>query len=97
MPLIVTGGFRTRVGMKKALEDGDCDMIGLARPAVIHPTLPRDVILNEKVADEDAVLEVKRIDSPWLAMMTGIKGIGSGTETVSDSIFYKSRCGLETC
>ncbi|TVY85843.1 NADH-dependent flavin oxidoreductase, partial [Lachnellula willkommii] len=31
--LMVTGGFRTRVGMEQALESGGCDLIGIGRPA----------------------------------------------------------------
>jgi 2,4-dienoyl-CoA reductase-like NADH-dependent reductase (Old Yellow Enzyme family) len=32
MPLMITGGFRTRAGMAEALATGDCDVIGLGRP-----------------------------------------------------------------
>ena len=37
MPMMVTGGFRTRAGMEAALATGDTDMIGLGRP-VLHPS-----------------------------------------------------------
>jgi len=33
-PLAVTGGFRTRSGRQDALTAGDCDLVGIARPAV---------------------------------------------------------------
>ncbi len=32
MPMLVTGGFRTREGMDEALRSGDCDVVGLGRP-----------------------------------------------------------------
>lgn len=32
MPLMVTGGFRSREGMEAAISDGECDVIGIARP-----------------------------------------------------------------
>ena len=32
MPLMVTGGFRSRTGMEAALASGDTDVIGIARP-----------------------------------------------------------------
>lgn len=39
MPLMVTGGFRTRAAMEEALA-GACDVIGLARPLVSDPACP---------------------------------------------------------
>ncbi len=44
IPLMVTGGFRTRAGMEAALSSGDCDMIGLGRPLCTHPGLPRQLL-----------------------------------------------------
>jgi 2,4-dienoyl-CoA reductase-like NADH-dependent reductase (Old Yellow Enzyme family) len=32
VPLAVTGGFRTRAGMQSAIESGECDVVGIARP-----------------------------------------------------------------
>jgi len=32
VPLAVTGGFRTRAGMQAAVESGECDVVGIARP-----------------------------------------------------------------
>ena len=40
VPLMVTGGFRTRAGMERALAGGACDVIGLARPLCLQPELP---------------------------------------------------------
>ncbi|MFW0788346.1 nitroreductase family deazaflavin-dependent oxidoreductase [Gordonia sp. CPCC 205333] len=37
IPLAVTGGFRSRVAMVDALAAGDCDVIGLGRPAAVDP------------------------------------------------------------
>ena len=37
VPLVVTGGFRTRGSMNKALADGSTDLIGLGRPLVLDP------------------------------------------------------------
>lgn len=37
-PLMVTGGFRSRAAMVSALEAGDLDLIGIARPLVGDPT-----------------------------------------------------------
>ena len=54
MPMMVTGGFRTRAGMEAALE-GDCDVIGLGRPLCWQPDLPRRLLARE-------VDEVPRIE-----------------------------------
>jgi 2,4-dienoyl-CoA reductase-like NADH-dependent reductase (Old Yellow Enzyme family) len=43
MPLMVTGGFRSREAMEAALE-GACDVIGLGRPLCWQPDLPRRLL-----------------------------------------------------
>ncbi len=44
MPLMVTGGFRTRAGMLQARETGAVDVIGIARPFAIDPDLARRIL-----------------------------------------------------
>jgi 2,4-dienoyl-CoA reductase-like NADH-dependent reductase (Old Yellow Enzyme family) len=46
LPLLLTGGFRTRSGMVAALagERGAVDMIGLARPMALEPDRPRGLL-----------------------------------------------------
>ncbi|MFZ5616353.1 MAG: NADH:flavin oxidoreductase/NADH oxidase family protein [Pseudomonadota bacterium] len=39
MPLMVTGGFRSRAAMDEALTSGAADLIGLARPLCIDPDI----------------------------------------------------------
>ncbi len=39
MPVMVTGGFRSRAGMEAALASGDTNLIGLARPFCLDPDL----------------------------------------------------------
>jgi 2,4-dienoyl-CoA reductase-like NADH-dependent reductase (Old Yellow Enzyme family) len=46
MPLMVTGGFRSRAAMQAALE-GACDMIGLGRPLCWQPDFPRRLLARE--------------------------------------------------
>jgi 2,4-dienoyl-CoA reductase-like NADH-dependent reductase (Old Yellow Enzyme family) len=82
VPLMVTGGFSTRVGMEKAVADGDCDMIGLGRPAVINPSLPNNVVFNPELKDEDATLFRKKNPIPWIVKQLGIKAIGAGIDSV---------------
>lgn len=44
MPLMVTGGFRTREGMEQAILADKIDMIGLARPLCTAPNLPNQLL-----------------------------------------------------
>lgn len=47
VPLMVTGGFRTKDGMNEALETGACDLVGLARPLCVKPALPAALLSGE--------------------------------------------------
>jgi len=38
-PLMLTGGFRTVSTMEKALEEGELDIVGIARPFTLYPDL----------------------------------------------------------
>ncbi|KAF4944980.1 hypothetical protein FSARC_14532 [Fusarium sarcochroum] len=84
VPMMVTGGFRSREGMEAALSEGACDLIGLGRPSVINPSLPVNIVLNKEVKNEDAKVYAKRVHTPWFLKRFGPKSIGSGVETVSD-------------
>jgi 2,4-dienoyl-CoA reductase-like NADH-dependent reductase (Old Yellow Enzyme family) len=46
MPLMVTGGFRSRAAMEAALESS-CDVIGLGRPLCWQPDFPRRLLSRE--------------------------------------------------
>jgi hypothetical protein len=80
MPLMVTGGFRSRAGMTAALAGddadaagdrdphrGDCDVIGLGRPLCWMPDFPRRLLQGELdvVADLDARLRLR--ERGWLS------------------------------
>ena len=47
MPLMVSGGFRTRTAMEQAIESGDCDVIGLGRPLCTHTNFPARLLSGE--------------------------------------------------
>ncbi len=84
LPLLVTGGFRTRQGMEAALVGDGCDMIGIGRPAALDPKVPKTVIFNPDVSDEEAVFDRKRLAAPWLLRVMGLgTPIGAGAQTVS--------------
>lgn len=85
IPLMVTGGFRSRVGMEKAVADGDCDMVGLGRPAVLNPSLPKNTIFNPEIKDQDATLYRKKNSPRWLMNKLGLSAVGAGMDTVRSS------------
>jgi 2,4-dienoyl-CoA reductase-like NADH-dependent reductase (Old Yellow Enzyme family) len=46
-PIAVTGGFRTSEGMKRAVESGWTDMVGIARPLAVEPDIPNRILSGE--------------------------------------------------
>jgi len=64
MPLMVTGGFRTRAGMMEALDHGVA-VIGLGRPLCVEPELPLRLMSGETDAAERVDLEtgIKEVDA----------------------------------
>jgi 2,4-dienoyl-CoA reductase-like NADH-dependent reductase (Old Yellow Enzyme family) len=56
VPLMLSGGFRTRTAMIDAVESGAADVIGLARPIAVEPDFPRRIL--------DATTEVSLAKSP---------------------------------
>ncbi|MFZ5723444.1 MAG: NADH:flavin oxidoreductase/NADH oxidase family protein [Pseudomonadota bacterium] len=57
-PLMVTGGFRSADAMRSALASGATDVVGLARPLVVEPDLPKRIL-----AGEDALSKVRPIST----------------------------------
>ncbi|MER2063796.1 MAG: NADH oxidase, partial [Alkalibacterium sp.] len=51
VPVAVTGGFRSVSSMEEALQQDKTSMIGLARPLVLYPNLPNEMVqgLREKI------------------------------------------------
>jgi tRNA-dihydrouridine synthase len=91
VPLMVTGGFRSRQGIDAAIANGGCEMAGLARPSVLNPKLPKNVVLNPETQDQEARLYARRIRQTWFARFVGAQAIGASAETVSFFLFYLSQ------
>lgn len=47
LPLMVTGGFRSVPQMRAAVESGEVDVVGIARPFCVMPDLPSRVLSGE--------------------------------------------------
>lgn len=50
MPLMLSGGFRTRAAMDAALAENVCDVIGIGRPLCTHPEAPA-ALLDGRLAE----------------------------------------------
>ena len=61
-PLMVTGGFRTRSVMEAAIQDGFCDIVGVARPLCGDPKCV-DRLLNGEIDSLPSWEET--IKAPW--------------------------------
>ncbi|KXJ87588.1 hypothetical protein Micbo1qcDRAFT_216093 [Microdochium bolleyi] len=81
VPLMVTGGFRSRSGMEEAVAGGGTDLVGIGRAAVVSPALPRDVVLNPDVPDPEARVDVPKYLPPWY-LNWGPRLVGLGYENV---------------
>lgn len=80
--LMVTGGFRSRVGMEAALASGGCDLIGIGRPAAVLPRLPKEIVLNTKeVPDQEAHVALSPVRIPLLMKMVPVRQVGAGYQT----------------
>ncbi len=47
IPVMVTGGFRSRAAMEDAIRDGDADLVGIARPLCIMPDLSNKLLAGQ--------------------------------------------------
>lgn len=66
MPMMVTGGFRTRAAMEAAV-DGACDMIGLGRPLCWQPDFPRRLLAGETDRAERMEDRLRFAERGWLS------------------------------
>jgi len=66
VPLMVTGGFRTKAGMTEAITTGATDLVGLARPLALEPELPATLVRDltfTRSAFELKPLGIKKLDA----------------------------------
>ena len=66
IPLILTGGMRTRLGMERALTIGACDLVAMARPLALEPDLPRRMLDGQ--ADGAQNFPIKLLPPPRAAL-----------------------------
>jgi 2,4-dienoyl-CoA reductase-like NADH-dependent reductase (Old Yellow Enzyme family) len=89
-PLMVTGGFRSGVGMNAALETSALDIVGIARPIAIDPEFPNKVLNNINTESSVKLVRtgIKMIDQMSLMDVAWytrqLKRIGKGLEPAID-------------
>jgi 2,4-dienoyl-CoA reductase-like NADH-dependent reductase (Old Yellow Enzyme family) len=88
MPLMVTGGFRTRAGMEAALGAEDCDMIGLGRPLCCQPDFPRRLLEREVQGIERIEDRLRIRDTGWLSPTSSIVPIRMVNTFGAQSWYY---------
>jgi hypothetical protein len=71
IPLMVTGGFRSKSAMRQALESGAVDLIGLGRPLCYFPDGPKRLLGGmEMLPRKENELA---LFPPWLSFLRKIK------------------------
>ncbi|MCG8672899.1 MAG: NADH:flavin oxidoreductase/NADH oxidase family protein [Pseudomonadales bacterium] len=51
-PLMVTGGFRTELGMAQAVASGATDLVGYGRPLAVEPDFPNKILNGESFTSQ---------------------------------------------
>jgi 2,4-dienoyl-CoA reductase-like NADH-dependent reductase (Old Yellow Enzyme family) len=66
MPVMVVGGFRTTAAMIESLERGELDIVGLGRPIIADPEVPKRLLSGEidRAASPEAALHPFHL-LPW--------------------------------
>ena len=91
MPVMLTGGMRTRAGIDDALGSGAVDLVGLARPLCVAPDLPRDLI--EGRVDRAPSVEPPRVALPRLAAAAGPAWYGAQIARMGAGLAPEPRLG----
>ncbi|MCJ1406578.1 hypothetical protein MMC19_000644 [Ptychographa xylographoides] len=78
VPIQLSGGFRSRTGMADAIDSGVCQLIGLGRTAVLDPDIPKTILLNPSIPDEEALSQSHIVRGQWFANMIPVKVVGAG-------------------
>lgn len=82
VPLIITGGFRSQAAMEDALQSGQLDFVGIARPFALIPDLP-----NQIADGTYQTLTTNRIK-------TGVAAVDNKVGAVLEMDWYMTQMGL---
>ncbi len=79
VPIALTGGFRSVDSMESAVVDGDTNMVGIGRPMVLMPDLPKRVLAGT----------YQTVSIPFLR--TGIKPLDKLVGPVAGNSYYEQQ------
>ncbi|MGD9341526.1 MAG: NADH:flavin oxidoreductase/NADH oxidase family protein [Chromatiales bacterium] len=74
VPLMVTGGFRSRALMEQAIARNELDMIGIARPMCVDVDLPRR-LLDADIDAAPSYEETLPLKGRWLGPTSPLQGV----------------------
>lgn len=72
IPLLVTGGFRTRSVMDEAILSGQSDLVGIAAPFAFHPEFVNGLLSG---AVEKVSVEIPKLSNPALNSLSKMSAI----------------------
>lgn len=64
--------------MADAISSGACDLIGLGRTAVLEPDIPKRLLLNPSLTDDEALARPHIVRGQWFLNLVPVKVVGSG-------------------
>jgi len=100
VPIMLTGGMRTRVGMQAALAGGVCDVIGLGRPMCVSSDVPARLLSGamEAIARDEDTVSPRKALGPWfcLQLIHLARGVPvdfslSGADAIAQYTDYENR------
>jgi 2,4-dienoyl-CoA reductase-like NADH-dependent reductase (Old Yellow Enzyme family) len=92
IPLMVTGGFRTRAAMEQALSSGAADVIGLGRPLCYETGGPRRLL--DGASELPCMENTLALLPAWLSFLTGVKTIRAVSSFAVQYWFYSQLYAL---
>ncbi|TEY86441.1 hypothetical protein BOTCAL_0008g00150 [Botryotinia calthae] len=85
--LMVTGGFRSLEFMRNAVVGNKLDLIGLGRPAILNPYIPRELLSGD--VDPGKKFDAPEIRAPFPWNWIPIKIVGIGFQNLTTLLFYE--------
>ena len=87
IPLMVTGGFRSKVAMEAAINKKACEIIGIGRPLCVDPFSVKD-LLEGKINQLPAAEKTLSIGPGWLSLKSPFRLIQALNALSIQSWFY---------
>lgn len=96
VPLMVTGGFRTRAAMLSALNEDGISLIGIARPFCIDPDLPKALLAGE-VDTLPSPERSMRLGPGWFGPQSSNLVMRTANGLANMAFFYRNIIRMADC